>query len=133
MPRANVSTPHRRKCAVIVNHGKILAVPGGGGHFRDVTFDQGEFDFEANLPGDGYRRWREQLEMRQRAFERQWGVTLGRRVSVMLRDHAKPVTGVIRMVGDEPPPGQPPELEIRGLRFFPGEIESIVDADDASS
>lgn len=85
------------------------------------------------MPGDGYRRWQEQLELRQRAFERHWGVTLGRRVTVKLRDHAKPVTGVIRLVEDEPRRGQPPELEIRGLRFFPGEVESIVGVDDASS
>lgn len=98
-----------------------------------MTFDQGEFDFDAILPGDGYRRWREQLEARQRAFERQWGVALGRRVSVMLRNHAKPVMGVIRMVDEKPRQGQAPELEIRGLRFFPEEIESIVSATEEAS
>ncbi len=83
------------------------------------------------LPGDGFRRWREQLEARQRSFERRWGITLGCRVVVILRGHAKPVTGVVRIVGEEPPAdGRPPELEIRGVRFFPDEVESLVRAEE---
>lgn len=96
-----------------------------------VPFDQGEFNFDAMLPGDGFRRWREQLEAGQRAFERRWGVTLGCRVVLMLRGHAKPLTGVVRIVSDAPPSdGRPPELEIRGVRFFPEEVESLIRAEE---
>lgn len=89
-----------------------------------MTFDQGEFNFDAGASEEGYRRWREELEEKQRAFEAKWGVILSRRVSVCLKDMAKPVVGLLQWrdgIGNSPP-----VFSIRGLEFFPGEIESIV-------
>ncbi len=49
-----------------------------------MTFDQGEFNFQATGPEDGYRKWREELDAKKRAFEARWGVILGRTVCVTL-------------------------------------------------
>ena len=92
-----------------------------------MTFDQGEFNFDASGSEAGWRRWREELEEKKRAFESRWGVILGKRVSVSLRNHAKPVSGLIEWI--EPPSAhrdQPPRFRLRGLEFGPDEIESLV-------
>jgi hypothetical protein len=60
-----------------------------------MNFDQGEFNFAVDGPEDGYRKWREELDAKKRAFESRWGVVLGRRVSVSLTDHAKPLSGML--------------------------------------
>lgn len=57
-----------------------------------MSFDQGEFNFNAKGSGDGYRKWREELDARKRAFESLWGVVLGKPVTVSLRHHAKPLS-----------------------------------------
>lgn len=91
-----------------------------------MSFDQGEFNFDAQGDDAGWRRWREELDTRKRAFETRWGVILGKRVTLCLRDHAKPVQGIIEMV--DPPNDQrhlPPTFRIRGLEFTPAEIESL--------
>jgi hypothetical protein len=88
-------------------------------------FDQGEFNFDATEPEDGYRRWREELVAAQRAFEERWGVILGKRVSVSLRDHAKPLVGKLSIVRRKGVISNPPELELRGLHFYPSEIVAI--------
>jgi hypothetical protein len=95
-----------------------------------MSFDQGEFNFDA--PGDdtGWRRWREELDSRKHAFETRWGVVLGKRVSVSLKDHAKPVKGIIEII--EPPANLrhlPPTFRIRSLEFGPDEIESLTRED----
>lgn len=92
-----------------------------------MSIDQGEFNFDANGNDAGWRRWREELEERKRAFESRWGVVLGRRVTVWLKDHAKPLSGMIEW--REPPRTErnaPPRFKLRGLEFGVGEIESIV-------
>lgn len=92
-----------------------------------MTFDQGEFNFDAPGSDAGWRRWREELEEKKRAFESRWGVVLGKRVTVWLKDHAKPLTGMIEW--REPPRSErnaPPRFMLRGLEFGVGEIESIV-------
>ena len=92
-----------------------------------MTFDQGEFNFDAPGNDAGWRRWREELEEKKREFESRWGVILGKRVSVSLRNHAKPVCGLIEWI--EPPNDQrdqPPRFRIRSLEFGPDEIESLV-------
>ncbi len=94
-----------------------------------MSFDQGEFNFDANGSEDGYRRWREELEAEKLAFETKWGVALGKRVTVSLKDHAKPLSGLIEWLQI---PGQarnaPPRFRLRGLEFGPDEIESLVQA-----
>lgn len=92
-----------------------------------MSFDQGEFNFDAPGSDAGWRRWREELEEKKRAFESRWGVVLGKRVTVWLADHAKPLTGMLEW--QEPPKGgrnAPPRFKLRGLEFGVGEIESIV-------
>ena len=92
-----------------------------------MSFDQGEFNFDAQGSDAGWRRWREELEAKKRAFESRWGVVLGKRVTVWLKDHAKPLTGMIEW--QEPPRAEgdtPPRFKLRGLEFGVGEIESMV-------
>ena len=92
-----------------------------------MNFDQGEFNFESPGSDSGWRRWREELDEKRRAFEARWGVVLGKRVTVWLTDHAKPLTGMIEWL--EPAKAErnaPPCFKLRGLEFGVGEIESIV-------
>lgn len=92
-----------------------------------MPFDQGQFDFDAPGSDAGWRRWREQLEAEQRAFEARWGVVLGKRVTVWLRDHAKPLSGMLEWLhGPKARPDSPPRFRLRGMEFELGEIESIV-------
>ncbi len=95
-----------------------------------MNFDQGNFNFDANGPEDGYRRWREELDAARHAFERRWGVILSRRVSVVLEDHEKPLVGLLRVASDSKKPRTaPPEFEMDGLRFQARSIQSIVQMD----
>jgi hypothetical protein len=92
-----------------------------------MPFDQGQFDFDAPGSDAGWRRWREELEEKKRAFESRWGVVLGKRVVVCLRDHAKPLTGRVEWI--EPVASErhlPPRFRLRGLEFGPADIESMV-------
>jgi hypothetical protein len=92
-----------------------------------MDFDQGEFNFDAKGSEDGYRKWREELDAKKRAFESRWGVILRRRVCVSLRDHAKPLTGILEWVNERKKGSATvPVLRLRGLEFSPSEIESIV-------
>jgi len=101
-----------------------------------MNFDQGHFNFDANGPEDGYRKWRQELDAARHAFERRWGVILSRRVSVVLVDHEKPMIGLLRLVPDSKKNrGGPPEFEMGGLRFRASSIQSIIQMDttDAES
>jgi hypothetical protein len=92
-----------------------------------MNFDQGEFNFEAKGSEDGFRKWREELDGKKRDFETRWGVVLGKRVTVWLRNHAKPLSGMLEW--KVPPKGDrnaPPLFKLRGLEFGVGEIESMV-------
>ena len=92
-----------------------------------MTFDQGEFNFDAGGSEEGFRRWREELDARKRAFETRWGVILSRKVSVKLRDMAKPVVGLLEWTTvPGSAPDAPPVFRIRKLEFRPAEIESII-------
>jgi hypothetical protein len=92
-----------------------------------MSFDQGEFDFQAPGSDAGWRRWREELEEKQRAFEARWGVVLGKPVRVRLRDHAKPLSGMLEWVHKgRAGENAPPRFRLRGLEFGHEEIESIV-------
>jgi hypothetical protein len=97
-----------------------------------MDFDQGEFNFSAKGPEDGYRKWREELDAKKRAFEIRWGVILGRTVRVTLRDHVKPLTGILEWVSD-PKQATPksPQFRIKGVLFTISDIESIVQVETA--
>lgn len=95
-----------------------------------MSFDQGELNFQAKGSEEGFRKWREELDAKKRAFETRWGVILSRRVSVTLKDHAKPLVGILDWKSD-PRKGRnsPPVFKLKGLEFSPTEIESIVQVD----
>lgn len=97
-----------------------------------MTFDQGEFNFQAHGPEDGYRKWREELDAKKRAFEARWGVILGRTVCVSLQNHVKPLTGMLEWVTDpKKAPSKTPLFRLKGVEFTVAEIESIVQVEEA--
>ncbi len=97
-----------------------------------MSFDQGNFNFDANGPEDGYRKWREELDAARLSFKRRWGVILSRRVELVLGDHEKPLVGLLRVVSDSKKKRNgPPEFMMGGLRFQPGSIRSIVQLEEA--
>ena len=92
-----------------------------------MSFDQGQFNFDAKGPEDGYRKWREELDKKKRAFESRWGVILSRRVRVSLTHHAKPVVGILEWLPDaKHKRNAPPLFRLKGVEFTTAEIESIV-------
>ena len=98
-----------------------------------MTFDQGEFNFEANGSDAGWRKWREELDEKKRTFETRWGVILGKPVIVCLRDHAKPLRGILHWLEPKQlPANAPPRFLLRGVEFGIGDIESIMQADGES-
>jgi hypothetical protein len=95
-----------------------------------MDFDQGQFNFDAKGSEDGYRKWREELDAKKQEFESRWGVILSRRVSVMLKDHAKPLTGILEWISDPKKSRSiQPLFRLKGLEFTPAEIDSIVQVD----
>jgi hypothetical protein len=92
-----------------------------------MNFDQGQFDFDRSGPSDGYRRWIERLNAERRAFESRWGIILGRKVRLQLRDHLRAVEGILTCI-DPPRPGKPrkPRFRLGALEFTSSEIESVV-------
>ena len=98
---------------------------------NDLTnFDQGEFNFAAKGNEDGYRKWREELDAKKRAFEARWGVILSRRVSVTLKGYSKPLTGILDLIADsKKKDASRPMFRLKGLEFSPAEIESIAQID----
>lgn len=95
-----------------------------------MDFNQGQFNFDAQGSDDGFRKWREELDGKKRAFEGRWGVILNRRVRVTLVDFVKPLTGVLEWV-QEPKKGahHSPKFRLNGVEFGVGDIESIVQED----
>lgn len=101
------------------------------GFVSAMSFDQGEFNFDARGDDSGWRRWREELDAKKKAFETRWGVVMGKRVVVWLRDHAKPLRGTIECLDRDRPAGNaPPRFRVCGAEFGVDEIESIVREDD---
>ena len=96
-----------------------------------MNFDQGQFNFDATGPEEGYLKWREELDEKKRAFELRWGVILSRRVRVILRDYDKPLVGILEYV-DKPriKVDRQPLFRLKGMEFRLGDIESIVQDDE---
>ena len=98
-----------------------------------MTFDQGQFNFDAKDGEDGYRRWREELDERKRAFESRWGVILGKRVRLQLTGHPHAVDGIITLIEEKKTSAarfDRPTLCIGTIEFSPNEIDSIIRLDD---
>lgn len=76
---------------------------------------------------DGFARWKEDAEAARRAFEKRWGVPLGKLVRVQLRGEAREREGLLRVV--EEPAGssaKPLRLTLGGHTFAAAQIESVV-------
>jgi hypothetical protein len=85
----------------------------------------------AELPihsdANGFARWKEEAEAARRAFEKRWGVPLGKTVRVQLRGESREREGLLRLV-DEPPRDSSKHLRLTlgGHGFGANEIESLV-------
>jgi len=94
-----------------------------------MAFDQGEFDFGASGSDEGYRNWQKRLDEKKRAFERRWGIVVGRRVRVTLHDHDRPFEGEIYLATDgvsDSCSAEEIRLRIGGFEFTRAEIAGIV-------
>ncbi|MDP0492651.1 MAG: hypothetical protein Q7Q71_16525 [Verrucomicrobiota bacterium JB023] len=86
---------------------------------------QGFFDFDASADESGYERWVAEKETARKNLERQFGFRFGKRVQLQLKEHFKPLTGIIRLQSSTQGPGEAePRLQIGSVSFSPGEIES---------
>lgn len=84
-------------------------------------------ELPANCGEEGFARWKEEAEAAKRAFEKRWGVPLGKPVRVQLRGEAREREGLLRVVEDEKgASGKPLRLMMGGRVFAAGEIESVV-------
>jgi len=85
----------------------------------------------AELPvcsdANGFARWKEEADAARRAFEKRWGVPLGKTVRVQLRGESREREGLLRLV-DEPSRGSNKHLRLAlgGHTFGANEIESLV-------
>jgi hypothetical protein len=76
---------------------------------------------------EGFARWKEDAENEKRAFEKRWGVPLGKLVRVQLRGEAREREGLLRVV--EEPAGSSAKalrLTMGGHTFAATQIESLV-------
>jgi hypothetical protein len=76
---------------------------------------------------EGFARWKEEAENEKRAFEKRWGVPLGKLVRVQLRGEAREREGLLRVV--EEPAGSSAKalrLTLGGHAFASAQIESLV-------
>lgn len=95
-----------------------------------MSFDQGEFDFSASNSEEGFHKWRRELDERKQAFERRFGVILGRLVRVSLSHHRMPLEGIIRLASDQQNMGTKHlRFRLREIEFSVHDIESIVSLD----
>lgn len=79
---------------------------------------------------DGYAQWQAEKQARRRDFEQAWGIRLGHRVRVQLRNERSPREGIIQLLDDLPDqikPDQRPTLRLRigDHHLLPNQIESL--------
>lgn len=84
-------------------------------------------ELPVNPDEGGFARWREEAESAKRAFEKRWGVPLGKPVRVQLRGEAAEREGLLRVVEEAAGnAGKQLRLTLGGRTFAAGEIESVV-------
>ncbi|OYW31274.1 MAG: hypothetical protein B7Z47_01535 [Chthoniobacter sp. 12-60-6] len=84
-------------------------------------------ELPVNSDEGGFARWKEEAEAAKRAFEKRWGVPLGKPVRVQLRGEALEREGVLRVA--EEPAGKSAKhlrLTMAGHSFAAAQIESVV-------
>ena len=90
-----------------------------------MNFDQGELSFDGHE--DGYQKWQQDLDERKRAFERRYGVILGKHVQVRLHNVEPVLVGIVRLVSNRTPANSKQlRFAIGAREFVAAEIESIV-------
>jgi len=90
----------------------------------DDEGSQGVLDFNAGNT-HGFDNWRLQREERLQLIRGEWGVPVGRRVRLKLREFDSEFTGIL-MLADEPPTIDrrlPLSLKIRNIPVGPSDIE----------
>jgi hypothetical protein len=87
--------------------------------------EQGEFDFSADHPEDGYKNWLEEQKKYQRRLELRWGIILNKKVCVFLQEYDQPFEGIISIINHPPHSNKPPQLRIGHHIFQADEIKSI--------
>ena len=76
---------------------------------------------------NGFARWKEEAESAKRAFEKRWGVPLGKPVRVQLRGEARERVGLLRVVEESAGnSAKALRLALGGHVFPAGQIESVV-------
>lgn len=83
-------------------------------------------ELPAQAGDEGYARWKAETEGAKRAFEQRWGVPLGKRVRVQLRDEAREREGLLRMVEEPGSGGKTLRLRLGTEVFEAGRIERLV-------
>jgi len=94
-----------------------------------MSFNQGEFDFNASNSEEGFHKWRRELDGQKLAFERRFGVILGRPVRVTLSSHRMPLEGIIRLTSEQQNKGASAKnlkFRLNGIEFSVHDMESIV-------
>ena len=90
----------------------------------DNDGSQGLLDFDSGNT-NGFDNWREQREERLQLIRSEWGVPVGQRVRIKLREFDHDFTGIL-MLAEEPlkiDRRLPLLLKIRNLAIGPGDIE----------
>jgi hypothetical protein len=97
-----------------------------------MSFNQGEFDFNATGSDAGFKNWRLALDERKRSFELRWGIVLSSPVRVTLTDRDRVLEGVIHLMPSKNATNvKHLRLRLQGVEFTPLEIESLVRIEDS--
>jgi len=75
---------------------------------------------------EGFARWKEDAEAARRAFEKRWGVPLGKLVRVQLRGEAREREGLLRVAEAAEGSSKLLRLTLGGHTFAAAQIESVV-------
>jgi len=98
----------------------------------DASPDQLGFEFDAPPRNDGLKTWREQRVEAHRRLARELGLPLDHAVEVWLRGNIR-LRGTLRLRNEtlfvDEVSGGELELEVDGVPFTPGEMESCVRMD----
>ncbi|MCB1278535.1 hypothetical protein [Prosthecobacter sp.] len=86
-------------------------------------------ELPAQADDAGYAAWKTEAEDAKRAFEKRWGVPLGRRVRVRLSGELREREGLLRLTEESPWSGNPLFLRLGADVFEAGRIESLVRVD----
>lgn len=119
------TTPKPRLWAVAGLASAAAATASAGGEAEPDLFQNSRGD------GDGYEKWKQEQTAERLAFQKQWGVPLGKQVRVQLRGEAREREG--RLVAAEEPGKRTKGSAPRHLRlrigehvFLSSQIESLV-------